>query len=98
MPELVRLFASEPARFSELYWAKVWLEDVEALQEFMEGVQRFFAAAAARRRGLLYGLEQRGRYRPAAGGAPLASDTISPSRRSPASTAFEYGQPQLMRR
>jgi hypothetical protein len=54
VPELVRLFASEPARFAELYWAKVWLEDVEALQEFMEGVQRFFAAAAARRDAVVF--------------------------------------------
>ncbi|MFS2166345.1 DUF1877 family protein [Variovorax sp. Varisp62] len=47
--ELVGRFTGEPAQFSELYWAKVWQEGAQELAEFMEGVKRFFAGAAARR-------------------------------------------------
>lgn len=54
VPALVRLFAAEPARHAELYWAKAWLEDTDGLQEFMEGVQRFFADAAARRDAVVF--------------------------------------------
>jgi len=54
VPTLVRLFVEDPAPYAELYWAKVWLEDVDALQAFMEGVQRFFAEAAARRDAVVF--------------------------------------------
>lgn len=54
VPELVRFFAQEPERHAELYWAKAWQDDVEGLCEFMEGVQRFFAAAAARRDAIVF--------------------------------------------
>ena len=54
VPKLARLFAEDPAPYAELYWAKVWLEDIDALQAFMEGVQRFFVEAAARRDAVVF--------------------------------------------
>ncbi|MET3497553.1 DUF1877 family protein [Variovorax boronicumulans] len=54
VPQLLRLFAEEPDRHAALYWAKAWQDDIEGLREFMEGVQRFFAAAAARRDAVVF--------------------------------------------
>ena len=47
-------FTAEPAKFGELYWAKVWQEGAQDLAGFMEGVKRFFAGAAARRDAVLF--------------------------------------------
>jgi len=51
---LVGRFTAEPAKFGELYWAKVWQESAQDLAGFMEGVKRFFAGAAARRDAVLF--------------------------------------------
>ncbi|KQW63963.1 DUF1877 family protein [Variovorax sp. Root411] len=52
--ELVGRFTGEPAQFGELYWTKVWQEGAQELAEFLEGVKRFFAAAAARRDAVVF--------------------------------------------
>jgi hypothetical protein len=51
---LVGRFTGEPAKFSELYWAKVWQEGAQDLAGFMDGVKRFFAGAAARRDAVVF--------------------------------------------
>jgi len=52
--ELVGRFTGEPAKFGELYWAKVWQDGAQDLADFMEGVKRFFAGAASRRDAVLF--------------------------------------------
>ncbi|SOD30241.1 protein of unknown function [Variovorax sp. YR752] len=52
--ELMGRFTGEPAKFSELYWAKVWQDGARDLEGFMEGVKRFFAGAAARRDAVVF--------------------------------------------
>ena len=54
VPELVARFTGEPAQFAELYWAKTWQGSAEDLADFMEGVKRFFAEAAARRDAVVF--------------------------------------------
>ncbi|WP_395320160.1 DUF1877 family protein [Variovorax sp. UC74_104] len=52
--ELVGRFTGEPAKYGELYWAKVWQDGAQDLADFMEGVKRFFAGAASRRDAVLF--------------------------------------------
>jgi len=52
--ELMGRFMGEPAKFAELYWARVWQDGTQDLAGFMEGVKRFFAAAAARRDAVVF--------------------------------------------
>lgn len=52
--ELVGRFTGEPSKFGELYWAKVWQDGAQDLADFMEGVKRFFAGAAARRDAVVF--------------------------------------------
>jgi hypothetical protein len=47
-------FTGEPAKFAELYWAKVWQDGAKELAAFLEGVKRFFAGAAARRDAVVF--------------------------------------------
>ena len=54
VPELMARFAGEPAKFAELYWAHVWQDGARNLADFMEGVKRFFAEAAARRDAVVF--------------------------------------------
>jgi len=54
VPEAMARFTGEPAQFAELYWAKVWQNGTEDLADFMEGVKRFFAAAAERRDAVVF--------------------------------------------
>ncbi|MDH6167780.1 hypothetical protein M2282_002930 [Variovorax boronicumulans] len=54
VPEAMARFTGEPAQFAELYWAKVWQNGAEDLADFMEGVKRFFAAAAERRDAVVF--------------------------------------------
>lgn len=52
--ELVARFTGEPAKFTELYWARVWQDGAQDLAGFMDGVKRFFASAAARRDAVVF--------------------------------------------
>lgn len=51
---LVVRFTAEPAKFAELYGAKVWQDGAKELAGFLEGVKRFFADAAERRDAVVF--------------------------------------------
>ena len=42
---LVRHFMDEPQRYEELYWAHVWREDPDWLEQMIRDLMQFFAAA-----------------------------------------------------
>ncbi|RQO35473.1 DUF1877 domain-containing protein [Variovorax sp. KBW07] len=54
MQALARDFASDPDGFAELYWSAFWQENAPRLLVFLQGVQRFFADAAARRDAVVF--------------------------------------------
>jgi hypothetical protein len=54
MQALVRDFASDPDGFAKLYWSTFWQENAQQLLVFLQGVQRFFAEAAARRDAVVF--------------------------------------------
>ena len=45
---LVRHFVDEQERYKDLYWANVWHDDTEWLEEMIRDLMKFFADAAAR--------------------------------------------------
>lgn len=51
---LAQDFASDPDGFAQLYWATFWQENAQGLLAFLQGVQRFFADAAARRDAVVF--------------------------------------------
>lgn len=45
---LVRHFVDEQERYKDLYWANVWCEDTQWLEQMIRELMQFFAAAASR--------------------------------------------------
>jgi uncharacterized ferritin-like protein (DUF455 family) len=54
VPDAMARFTGEPAQFAQLYWAQVWQNGAQDLADFLEGVKRFFAEAAARRDAVVF--------------------------------------------
>lgn len=54
VPALVAGFTGEPAKFAELYRARVWQDGAQELAGLLQGVKRFFAGAAERRDAVVF--------------------------------------------